>query len=164
MSYRVWSAALLLLFASHSSFAVEVITGRVIALADGDTVTVLDSSQQQHKIRLAGIDAPERAQAFGNRSKQHLSEAIFGKTVRIEFYKRDRYRRKVGVVRLEGIDMNLRQVEDGFAWHDLRYAHEQTHEDRIRYSSAEANARRNRLGLWVDPNPVPPWVFRKSRR
>lgn len=163
MSRQSWGVALLLLCMTHSSFALDVITGRVVSIADGDTVTVLDAANQQHKIRLSGIDAPEKAQAFGNRSKQHLSDAVYGKLVEVEVYKRDRYRREVGVIRLGGLDMNLKQVEDGMAWHYTQYANEQPKADRVRYSEAEATARKQRLGLWTDRDPVPPWDFRRSR-
>lgn len=89
---------------------------------------------------------------------------MFGKTVEVQVYKRDRYHREVGVIRLSGIDMNLRQVEDGMAWHYTQYAREQPQVERALYSEAELSARQRRLGLWADRDPVPPWDYRKSRR
>lgn len=86
-------------------------------IADGDTVTVLDSSNSQHKIRLAGIDAQEKKQAFGNRSKDSPSDLVFDKAVTEETGKKDRYGREVGKVLVNGIDVNLVQVTRGFAWH-----------------------------------------------
>ncbi len=91
----------------------NLITGRVIAIADGDTITLLDSQKKQIKIRLAGIDAPEFKQAFGNKSKQNLSRLIFGKTVKIETGKTDRYGRIVGKVIFDGRDINLEQIKNG---------------------------------------------------
>jgi endonuclease YncB( thermonuclease family) len=93
----------------------QTITGKVVGISDGDTVTVLDASRTQHKIRLAGIDAPERRQAFGNVSKQNLSREVFKKEVTVDYDKRDRHRRIVGKVFVEGADVCLRQIEDGLA-------------------------------------------------
>ena len=91
---------LVLSFGTHA----DTITGRVVGVADGDTVTVLDADKVQHKIRLAGIDAPEKAQAFGTRSKQNLSDLVFGKDVRVDWDKRDRYGRIVGKVWVQPSD------------------------------------------------------------
>ena len=134
--------------------------GRVVGVADGDTITVLDSSNQEHRIRLQGIDAPEKGQAFGTRSKQNLSEAVFDKVVVIQWSKHDRYRRIIGKVLLGGNDVCLEQVRAGMAWHYKDYQAEQTPEDQILYAAAEDAARSARIGLWIDPNPMPPWDFR----
>jgi endonuclease YncB( thermonuclease family) len=142
----------------------ETITGRVIQVADGDTVTVLDSSNTQYKIRLLGIDAPERKQAFGNRSKQALSDAVVGKTVRVDWNKRDRYKRVIGKILLNGNDMNLEQIKRGLAWHYKAYEREQDVEDRSIYANAEYKAQRDKVGLWVDMNSVAPWDWRKQKR
>lgn len=138
----------------------ETLTGRVVAVADGDTITVLDSLNQQHKIRLAGIDAPEKKQAFGQVSKQHLADLVFGKLVGVEWFKQDKYRRVLGKVLVGGQDANLEQVKAGLAWHYKKYAAEQPPADRRQYSEAEESARFNRVGLWRDSSPVPPWDFR----
>lgn len=139
----------------------EIITGRVVGVADGDTVTVLDQSNTQHKIRLAGIDAPEKAQAFGQRSKESLSDLLFDKTVTVDTDKRDRYGRKVGKILVDGTDANLVQIERGLAWHYKAYAHEQPVQDRETYAAAEVAARGHRRGLWRDAEPVAPWEFRR---
>ncbi len=89
----------------------ETITGLVVGVADGDTITVLDADKVQHKIRLSGIDAPEKKQPFGNRSKESLSDLAFDKTVNVETSKRDRYGRQIGKVLVNGRDVNLVQVE-----------------------------------------------------
>lgn len=140
------------------------IEGKVVGVADGDTVTVLDSTNSQHKIRLAGIDAPEKKQAFGARSKQSLSDLVFDQQVTVETDKRDRYGREVGVVLVNGKDANLEQVTRGFAWHYKAYEREQSVNDRKLYDFAEQQARAGRRGLWADVDPVPPWDFRHSKR
>ena len=142
----------------------ETISGRVVGTADGDTLTVLDAAKVQHKIRLSGIDAPEKAQAFGNRSKQSLSDLAFDKTVTVETGKRDRYGREVGKVLVNGRDVNLVQVERGMAWHYKAYQREQSPSDRKLYDAAEGEARAAKRGLWRDAEPVPPWDYRKSKR
>jgi endonuclease YncB( thermonuclease family) len=105
MLFRLTGALLLSLV--MSSVWAEVLVGKVVAVADGDTITVLDDTKVQHKIRLAGIDAPERKQPFGQRARERLSELVFGKTVQVETEKTDRYGRQVGKVLIEGRDANL---------------------------------------------------------
>lgn len=158
--------ALALIFASllFGSALADTITGRVVGVADGDTLTVLDSSKKQHKIRLDGIDAPEKAQPFGQRSKQSLSDLAYNRNVQVETHKRDRYGRVVGKVLLDGTDLNLVQINRGLAWHYKVYAHEQTREDRARYAAAEEVARSERRGLWRDAEPTPPWEWRKNAK
>lgn len=140
----------------------EYLTGRVIRVADGDTITILDSSDTQHKIRLSGIDAPERKQAFGMKSKEALSNAVAGKTVTIDWNKRDRYKRIVGKVMLDGKDVNLEQIKKGLAWHYKAYEREQDVEDRSVYAQAEYEAKRDKVGLWQYRNQVSPWNWRKA--
>ncbi len=155
------AAALLLLALAAQA---ETVTGRVVSVADGDTITVLDATKTQHKIRLAGIDAPEKAQAFGQRSKESLSDLVFNQVVTVETTKRDRYGRSVGTVVVDGLDANLEQIKRGMAWHYKAYAQEQTPSDRRTYTEAEDAAQRARAGLWRDAQPVPPWEFRSVRR
>jgi endonuclease YncB( thermonuclease family) len=138
--------------------------GLVVGVADGDTLTVLDATQHTHRIRLAGIDAPERRQAFGDRSTRVLSDLVFGKTVSIEFEKVDRFGRIVGKVRLGEVDAGLEMVRAGFAWHFKKYADEQAPADRAAYDSAEQDARRRRDGVWKDADAIAPWEFRRLRR
>jgi micrococcal nuclease len=135
-----------------------VIKGKVVSIADGDTLTVLDDTNTQWRIRLFGIDAPEKGQAFGMRSKENLAEKVFGKVVRVQVVDMDRYSRQVGRIYLGDRFINLEQVEDGFAWRYPNYDH------RGEFEAAEAEARRRRLGLWSDPHPVPPWEFRRTHR
>lgn len=139
------------------------IIGRVVGVTDGDTVTVLDSGKVQHKIRLAGIDAPEKKQAFGNRSKESLSDLVFNKPVTVDTGKADRYGREVGKIIVNGLDANLEQVKRGFAWHYKAYRREQSANDRKLYDFAESEARAAKRGLWRDAEPIPPWEWRKGR-
>jgi endonuclease YncB( thermonuclease family) len=140
----------------------ETLTGKVIHVADGDTITILDSTNQQLKIRLSGIDAPEKAQAFGQRSKEYLSSLVQGKAVSIETTKKDKYGRHVGQVLLQGQDVNLEQLRAGLAWYYRQYERELTPELRQSYAMAEANEAR--MGLWSDAQPVPPWQWRHPER
>ena len=157
-------ALALLILLIHTAGQAGTLTGRVTHVTNGDTLVVLDAGKAQHTIRLQGIDAPDQGQAYGNESKEHLSDHVAGKFVVVEYDKRDRYKRVVGKVFLAGQDMNLGQVAAGLAWHYKKHQVEQTQSDRISYSDAEREARRDRRGLWHDPNPVPPWEFRKAKR
>ena len=157
-----------LVFVAATTHAAEL-SGRVIGVSDGDTVTVLDTASQQHRIRLAGIDAPEKRQAYGERAKQHLSDLVYGKTILVVWDKRDRYGRIVGRVlapECDGaacrysVDAGLEQLKAGYAWHYKQYEREQALEERVRYSATEQEARSRREGLWRDPDAVPPWQFR----
>ena len=142
----------------------QTLTGRVVRIADGDTITVLDFSDTQHRIRLEGIDAPESHQAFGTQSKKNLSEMVFGKEVTVVYQKTDQYGRLVGKILVDGKDINLEQVKAGLAWHYKFYEDEQTPEDRDLYAKAEDEARAARRGLWQDPNPVEPYQFRREEK
>lgn len=139
----------------------EILQGRVIGITDGDTITVIDASNTQFKIRLAGIDAPEKKQPFGQASKKALSNLVYDKTVQIDWSKKDRYERLVGKVKVNNLDANLEQIKRGLAWHYTKYQKEQSLEDRITYLHAQEEAMTARLGLWVEPNPVAPWDWRK---
>jgi endonuclease YncB( thermonuclease family) len=155
---------LVALLITHCVVQADTLTGRVVRVTDGDTIVILDSANAQHKIRLQGIDAPERKQAFGTKSKDHLSDSVAGKFVVVEYEKRDYYKRILGKVLLSHQDMNLEQIKAGLAWHYKKYQKEQTPADRELYSKAEIKAREAKRGLWHDPEPVPPWEYRKSKR
>jgi len=131
---------------------------RVVGVSDGDTVTVLTADKQQIKIRLAGIDAPESSQAFGNRAKQALADKVGGKTIEVVQQSKDRYGRTVADLYLEGRWINLELVAEGWAWHYRQYSRDQ------RLADAETAARQAGLGLWADKDPVPPWGFRRGDR
>ena len=148
---------------SASLLHAEVLSGKVVGVSDGDTLTLLDSTHTQHKIRLTGIDAPEKAQAFGQASKKSLSDLVFGKHVEISWEKRDRYERILGKVLLNEQDICLEQVKRGMAWHYKQYQRDQSPEDRITYSRAEEEARKNRMGLWADDSPIEPSKHRQTK-
>ena len=141
----------------------DVLRGKVIGVSDGDTITILDSANAQHKIRLTGIDAPEKAQAFGQASKKTLSDLIFNKEVEVLWVKHDRYQRILGKVVLNSEDICLEQVRRGMAWHYKKYQNEQSPEDRTNYSDAEKKARDAKIGLWIDPAPMEPAQFRHKK-
>lgn len=153
-------AALLLVSTAYAS----TLVGRVVGVADGDTVTVLDATNTQFKIRLMGIDAPEKKMPFGQNSKQHLSDLVFNKQVTVEYNKQDKYGRTVGRILVNSVDANLEQVKAGLAWHYKQYQREQSVGDRAAYAQAEEQARSAHLGLWADPDPTPPWDWRHERR
>ncbi len=140
----------------------EILSGRVVGVADGDTVTVLDASNTQFKIRLLGIDAPEKKMPYGNKSKEYLSALVFNKQVTVEYSKKDRYGRTVGKIIVGGLDANLAQIKAGMAWHYKQYQREQTVADRGLYAQAEEDARGSKRGLWKDADPVAPWDWRKA--
>ena len=138
--------------------------GKVIKITDGDTVHVLDAEKVTHKVRLAGIDAPERKQPYGKAAGKFLSKQINQQTVCVDWHKRDRYKRLVGVIRYEGRDVNLELVKAGYAWHYKKYQREQTPADRVIYAEAEVLARSDVIGLWSEPSPINPSDWRKGVR
>ena len=142
----------------------DTLKGKVISVADGDTITVLDDTRTEHKIRLAGIDAPEKGQAFGQVSKQSMVKLVAGQTVAVDWSKSDKYGRKVGKVLLNGQDINLEQIHRGLAWHYKQYQREQSPADQQTYTDAENSAKEQVIGLWHDPAPVAPWDFRKRSK
>jgi endonuclease YncB( thermonuclease family) len=127
--------------------ASTVLTGKVVGIVDGDTIDVLDSNRNTHRVRLAGIDAPEARQAFGARSTQNLTALVRESAVRVEWYKLDDWQRLVGKVLKNDQDICLEQVRAGFAWHFKRYEDEQSEEDRRIYDAAEKEARSAKKGL-----------------
>lgn len=141
---------------SASALAEEII-GHVVGVVDGDTLTILVNEHEQIKVRLAEIDAPEKAQPFGQRSKQSLSDLCFGKDAVLQKTDTDRYGRTVAKVHCAGIDANAEQIRVGLAWAYRKYIHDQSLLD------LENEARTAKRGLWVDGDPVPPWEYRKRK-
>ena len=138
-------------------------TGRVLRVADGDTITVQTEDKRKVTIRLQGIDAPERTMPYSQISRRHLHELLMGKVVRFDPEKLDRHGRTVAVVRLQdGTDVCLKQIEAGLAWHFKQYEREQTPEQRASYAAAEVIAKAARRGLWREEQPLAPWEFRAS--
>lgn len=162
--------ALLLLSSPALSATLEC---RVIAVADGDTLTCLIADRTQERIRLRGIDAPERKQPFGTRSQQNLSDLVHGKPVLVDWQKRDRWKRIIGTVWVEPadcpgcghtLDAGRAQLSVGMAWWFRRYAKDQPREERHAYEFEEGEARARSVGLWRDPQPIPPWDWRSGKR
>ncbi|KAF0812562.1 Endonuclease YncB [Andreprevotia sp. IGB-42] len=142
-----------------------VVSGEVVSVADGDTVTVLDAGKQQYKLRLAYIDAPEKSQPYGQAAKAALSDLVYRKQVTAEVIDVDRYQRGVAVVAVAGAPVNYAQVAAGLAWHYQQYAQgKQSGAEYERYEEAEQAARSGQQGLWADKAPTPPWDYRRSKR
>ena len=154
----------LFLFAPAAISAGPLTPGLVVAISDGDTITLLTEDKRQLKIRLVGIDTPEKKQAFGTKARDHLASRIFKQDVEVDLRKKDQYGRHLGVIYSGGVDINQGMIQDGYAWFYKHYAKEQPKEEALRYAKAEADARSKQRGLWADPNPVPPWEFRKEAK
>ena len=159
----------LLAFTTHAAS----IDGKAITVADGDTITILDADNNQHRIRINGIDAPEKGQPFGDRSRQNLRYMVSGKEVMADCHKIDRYGRQVCKVWArpancpwcnKSVDVGQAQIVAGLAWWYREYAKEQSAEDRGRYESTEKEAQVQKIGLWQQSNPMPPWEWRKEKR
>lgn len=134
------------------------LVGRVVKITDGDTLTVL-VAKKQIKVRLTDIDAPERRQPFGTRSRQSLAELCAGKDARVAEHGEDRYGRTLGRVYCAGVDSNAEQTRRGMAWVYAKYA---TKDSPLYDLQREAQAMRR--GLWTDPKPMPPWEWRRGTR
>lgn len=137
---------------AHADFS-----GRVVSISDGDTITVL-VERMQVKVRLVEIDAPEKAQAFGNLSKHSLSDMCFGKDALIQEQSKDRYGRTLGRVSCDGIDANAEQVRRGMAWVYRKYAPKDSP-----LFAVEKEAKAASRGLWADADPMPPWEWRHKQ-
>ncbi len=160
-----WGISVALFFLSLPAFGVECsLSGKVVSITDGDTIKILTSDKQQYKIRLAGIDAPEKGQPYSKAAKKQLSKWIAKKNVCIQSDKKDRYGRVVGKVLLGEADVNYSMVAAGYAWHYKKYAREQHPLDSQAYAQAEIEARSDVIGLWQEPDPIAPWEWRKGNR
>ena len=142
----------------------DTVTGRVVEIIDGDTLTLLDATNHQHKIRLAGIDSPEKGQSFGEKARSNLGALASGNTASADCRRRDKYQQEICVVTIDGKDIGLEQVRAGMAWWYRQYISEQSVKERADYEQAEFNAKIRRLGLWNSKNPTPPWDWRRTMR
>ncbi|HSC52516.1 MAG TPA: thermonuclease family protein [Phnomibacter sp.] len=130
--------------------------GKVVAIADGDTFTLLISGNKQVKIRLHGIDCPEKKQAYGMVARQCLSDSIFGKTIEVKVFNKDRYGRSIGMVYTpKGTNMNESLLKAGLAWHFKKY------DKNPNWAVLEDKARKAKRGLWADAHAIAPWEWRK---
>ena len=127
------------------------LSGKVVSIHDGDTITVLQD-KRQIKVRLFGIDAPELKQTYGKKSKQFLANLIAGEVVEVEENGKDKYKRTIGTIYLNGADINAQMVANGYAWAYRKFSK--------KYTAQESKAKSQKLGLWQDKEPIPPWVFR----
>lgn len=148
---------LLSCFAVHAAFG-ETISGRVVAVADGDTLTILDAAKKQYRIRLSEIDAPERKQAFGTQSRKSLAELCLKKPAQIAIQGKERAHH-IGDVTCAGIDASAEQVRRGMAWVSAR----RTGPASPLYE-LETHARLRQIGLWAKPKPMAPWEWRAAQQ
>lgn len=153
-------AGLLLGLVLLAPVTAATLTGRVVRILDGDTVEVLNATQHTERVRLGGIDAPEKSQAFGTQAKQRLADLAGGQTVSVDWRKRDRNGRVVGTLLRDDRDLGLQMVREGYAWWYRAFANEQSAVDRVLYEAAEQSARTARRGLWADARPMAPWDYR----
>lgn len=153
----MWKITTIYFIFCLSLFANEF-TGKVIKVTDGDTINILNDKNETIKIRLLDIDAPEKKQAFGTKSKDNLAKYIAGKIVTVNYQKKDKYGRVLGTIYFENKDINLQQVKDGFAWVYRKYSNNKE------YFKYETIARNSNFGLWADKKPIEPWNFRKMNK
>jgi len=139
-----------------------VLLGTVVAVHDGDTITLQNESGQK-KIRLAGIDAPELKQPYGVESRSLLRQAVLDKSVLVETSRNDKYGRVIVKVTLDGQDINLKQIQSGGAWVYREYLKEFSKDEKAIYLAAESDSKRNSVGIWNDVLPLAPWEFRRKK-
>lgn len=149
----------LILTLSVPSFALAW-TGKCVGVTDGDTITVMHNGVGE-KIRLYGIDTPEKRQDFGSKAKWFLSDLVFKKVVEVQPQDTDRYGRTVGIVFVSGLNVNREIVKAGYAWVYRQYCKQLFCDE---WQDLESTARRNGIGLWSHPDPIPPWQFRRGQR
>lgn len=145
-------------FAAPPAATEKALTLKVVGVHDGDTITGVTQANEQVKVRLDAIDAPELKQPFGQAAKKALGDKVFGKTVTVTTKKKDRYGRTVGHILLGKRDINLEMLEEGMAWQYREYSKNK------RLQQAEDEAKAGKKGLWKDPNPTPPWEWRKTEK
>jgi len=142
------------LLCSAPAFAIEDFSGKVVSVLDGDTIDALHNGQAE-RIRLNGIDCPEKGQPYGKTAKRFLADLVAGKTVTIHTHGLDRHKRTIGDVLLpDGTNANRELIKAGLAWWYRKYSKDES------LGALEAEAREAKRGLWADPNPIPPWVYR----
>ena len=145
-------------FISIISFSQTILKAKVVGIKDGDTVVVLDSLNNQTTLRLAEVDTPEKSQPFGTKAKQFTSDQIYLKTIKYVVTDTDRYGRSIAMIYYDEDNKYLSAeiIKAGMGWHYKRYS---TSKELALF---EDNAKKNKIGLWVDNNPIAPWEFRKQ--
>lgn len=153
---KLYLFAIIFFFQASIIFS-KSFTGKVVAVLDGDTFIVVDSNNFQQRIRLSGVDAPEKNQNYGQKAKYALSSLIYYKTVVVNYANYDKYGRIIGLVYVNSENINEQMLKLGFGWAYLKYLDASN----IHYKDLERNARNSKFGLWNDNQPIPPWEFRK---
>lgn len=141
-----------------SSSAFTQMKGKVVSITDGDTFVILNDQKEQIKIRLHGIDAPEKKQDFGTVAKNYLSSLIYNKEITIDYKNLDRYGRTIGIVFIEQLNVNEKMLEEGMAWHFKKY------DKNSDWAALEDKAKEAKKGLWLQPNAIAPWEWRSRKR
>ena len=149
---------IILIFIIATPFTILAqLKGKVVSVIDGDTIILLDSINSQHRIRLHGIDCPERGQDFYQAAKDYLGKLCFKKNVEIEVLGKDKYQRTIGKIWLDSTDLNLEMLKAGMAFH---YKH---FDKSIHYADAEESAQKHKIGLWSIPSIQEPWQYRSKK-
>ena len=150
---------IVLLLLSFLGFSQKTLLGKVTAITDGDTFKLLTKDSTLIKVRLANIDCPEKKQAFSTRAKQFASKAIFGKNVKLEYLKKDRYGRFIcNVIYNDSLNLSHELLKQGLAWHYVKYSKDN------KLQELEDNAKANKIGLWQDKTAIPPWEYRSNKK
>lgn len=156
LSRRIFLSLYLVTLVTSVAFAADY-QAKVIHIADGDTITVLNDAKEKTKIRLNGIDCPEKAQAYGNQAKKFTKDLVAGQMVTVQAHDQDKYGRTIGDVILEdGRNLSQELIKAGYAWWYFKYS------DDEQLGILEAKAKTAKVGLWKDKNPIPPWIFRNK--
>lgn len=169
MKHRLLAIIFLAAHLTHASASSGLhqpfeLTGSVIKNHDGDTITLRTAERGVINVRLSGADTPETGQAYWRVARDNLHRQIANKPITVKCYKQDWRKREVCHASVDGSDPALKLVEQGLAWYAFMFADELTPEMRVAYEAAEAKARQRRIGLWQDPEPIPPWECRRLRK
>lgn len=154
MKMKLYILIILLLIPILSSAQLK---GRIVKVSDGDTVVLLDSTNTQHKIRLWGIDCPERGQDYGTKATQHTKELCAGKYVTVKVMGKDPYKRTLGIVYVDGVNVNESLLSNGLAWM-YRYTKDKN------YQILEDKARNKKINIWSMKEPIEPYLWRKQQK
>lgn len=159
---RTWISFITLVLLLSLPVTSRAWSGEVVGISDGDTITVLNSKTLKDvKIRLYGIDTPERGQAFSKKARQFTSKLVYGKVVEVKVMDTDRYGRTVAMIYADKTLLNEELVKAGLAWVYWQYCHHPICET---WKGFQIGARMDKRGLWADPDSIPPWEFRRKKR
>jgi endonuclease YncB( thermonuclease family) len=137
-----------------------VMSGRVIRVSDGDTIALLNADKAQIRVRLYGIDAPEKKQLYGEASRKYLADMVAGKDIEVKVHNIDRYGRSVGHIIIQNLDVNRAMIEAGYSWVYRQYC---KIPECVKWLLLEEEAKADKRGLWQEPDPVPPWEWRRKK-